>query len=456
MVAITRTGAFGFTCKATITTVRSRCRCHRGNLERFGPVVGKHMMAKQTRMSASLVVLLAIPSVPAFAEPEAIVVQLTGEVRDPDEDTRDEREDHSVSTAPGAQDPLATPPAPPVVPLADLPRPRKPPSGSFSVGAGYSTDESFIATASVAQNDLFGTGHRLALDARLSDRQSLVRASYEVPHLLGTDLRLRGELYAKERGYVGFIRQAAGAALTLTAPVGAHTEVFVGFRAEQVSTIQTLVAPWSLHGVGGVDGTTLPSEMGGMIASLRAGVAYSTLDAPVLPRRGTSLGLSVEVADEQLGSAFQKTRVDGWASMHAPLGPFTLHLGSRVSAVTSSDPWGVLLSERLQFDGSSDIRGYAPGSIGPRDPRSGTSLGGNLMYSSRAELEVPLVPRYGISAVGFVDAGGVFDASGWGGTGVSAGFGLIWRSPIGPLRFDWAVPLDGGKPQFLFNVGSSF
>jgi outer membrane protein assembly factor BamA len=74
----------------------------------------------------------------------------------------------------------------------------------------------------------------------------------------------------------------------------------------------------------------------------------------------------------------------------------------------------------------------------------------------RAELEAPLIRSVGLSVRTFYDAGGIFDGRGFGHVGSSVGFGLTWRSPIGPLTFDWAYPLDGSPPRFLFNIGGAF
>jgi outer membrane protein insertion porin family len=106
------------------------------------------------------------------------------------------------------------------------------------------------------------------------------------------------------------------------------------------------------------------------------------------------------------------------------------------------------MSERLFLDGSSQLRGYAPGALAP--------AGANFEAFGRAEVEAPLWPRAGLSAVAFYDVGGMAYTHGIGVVGQSVGFGLLWRSPIGPLCFDWAVPLDGGRPAFLINVGGKF
>src|SRR5262249_1334177 len=117
-------------------------------------------------------------------------------------------------------------------------------------------------------------------------------------------------------------------------------------------------------------------------------------------------------------------------------------------------PFGVPMSERLFLDGSSDLRGYAPGSIGPIDAL-GRPIGGNFAAFGHAELEVPLVRSIGLAATTFYDVGGIFDKTGGGQIGSSAGFGILWRSPIGPLAFDWAYPLEG-KGRFVFGIGAMF
>ncbi len=382
------------------------------------------MSATQTWRSASLVVLLVMSPVAASADPDdATPVQRPGEATD------DEA------------------PAPTEAP-APRPPPKRRPTGRFEIGAGYSTDDKFIARAEIAQDNLFGTGQRLSLSAKISAREQLFRVGYDLPHLLGSDLTLRTELTNRREQLPGFVRSGAGGGVTLVQPLGEHVTGFFGYRVEQVTT--TIDDPIAAR-------SDLPSPItsrDGRIAALRGGLAYSTLDQPYLPTRGTSLGASIEVADPRWGSEMQLTRFDGWASLHQALGPFIAHLGGSVSTVTSRDAGGVPLSERLHLDGSSVVRGFAPGSLGPRDGATGLSLGGNFEYTARGELEAPLIRSAGISAVGFLDHGGIYDRSGAGSSGTSVGVGLIWRSPIGPLRFDWAFPIGGdSSPHFVFGLG---
>ncbi len=368
------------------------------------------MIAKQTVVSASLL-LLVVAVAPALAEP--------GE--------SPERPEEAALV-----DPL--PDEPPLVPGK---------SGRFTIGAGYRSDDGFVASARIEQLDLFRTGTQLTLDARISARQQRFAIGFRDPTLFGTDLDLAANVYTEQRAMQGFQRIATGGSLTLSHALGEHVRGFIGYRVEQITV--TTDSDAAARG-----STMMEPFRGGRLAALRAGIEYNTLDAPYLPRRGTLIGTSIEIADRDLGSEIQMIRTDAWMSHHRALGPFTLHLGGTLSTVSNGTPF----SERLHFDGSRDIRGYGLGALGPRDA-NGMSLGGTLKYTARGELEVPLISRIGLSAAGWADTGGILaEGARW--SGASAGFGLIWRSPIGPLRFDYAFPLDGSPPGFVFGLGGTW
>jgi len=369
------------------------------------------MIAKQTVVSASLL-MFVVPLAPAVAEP--------GEPP--------ERPDEAA-----LEDPI--PEAPPT-------RPGK--TGRFVIGAGFQMDDGFIASARIEQLDLFRSGIGLALDAKLSARQQRFAIGVEDKALFGSGLALGANLYTERRVLPGFTREATGGSLTLSHALGPHVRGFVGYRLEEIAVAPDVLA------IG--RGTQVGDPFrGGRYAALRAGLEYNTLDAQLMPSRGTRIGTAIEIADRDLGSEIQMIRTDAWASHHLPLGPLTLHLGGTLSTVSDGAPF----SERLHFDGSRDVRGYAPGALGPIDPQTGRSLGGNLKYTARGELELPLVARFGISAVGWLDTGGIL-AHGTRWSAGSAGFGLLWRSPIGPLRIDYAVPLDGGPPGLVFGLGGTW
>ena len=153
--------------------------------------------------------------------------------------------------------------------------------------------------------------------------------------------------------------------------------------------------------------------------------------------------------------------------------------------------------------GPNLVRGFAPNGIGPRDINPfGTSdaLGGTKYWGVSAELQMPfwfLPKEVGLKGAVYADAGGLYDYKGptsWAQTGevnvpgcsparrrppmpapepawdlqyddssvirTSVGVGLIWASPFGPLRFDYAIPITKGQfdhvQQFKFGGGTSF
>jgi outer membrane protein insertion porin family len=331
------------------------------------------------------------------------------------------------------------------------------PSGSIAVGAGFSSDDGFIASAALRQPNLFGRGQDLSLTARISQRRQLFLLHFGEPHLFDSDIGLGIDLYNRVAEWPGFTRSATGGALTLSRPLAAHTHGYVGYRLEDVS-----VDPTGEVGVAArmvEPGTWDPALMmrGGLLSAARAGIVHDTRDQPLYPRRGTFAGAWIERAAPEIGSEIDLTRGAVFAAQHVPLGPLTLHLGGAVEGVTSRDPRGVPLSERLQLDGSSELRGYAPGSLGPS--LGGVALGGNLKATARGELEFPLLSRIGLSGSIFYDAGGVMDLEGRSGNaiGQSVGVGVTWRSPIGPLQLGVAYPLDGdGEPTFFIGIGMTF
>jgi outer membrane protein insertion porin family len=276
--------------------------------------------------------------------------------------------------------------------------------------------------------------------ATISERhlESLVR--YEDPTLFDA-YKLRADLYSRTKLYREFKRESAGGEITLGQRVAPNLDFFVGYKLEHVK-VEYGAEPSLFRSTTPVEGDDWNG--GGMIGALKFGVDYSTI-LPAdrfYPKRGTTFGATLEVADHRLGSDLDYLRTDGWFGHHRGLGPFTLHLSGKVSSITA-----VPMSERLHFDGSSDVRGYAPGAI--------MQYGGNVLWTARTELETPSVGN--LSLAGFFDAGGLYTRE-TGETLGSVGVGLIWRSPIGPLRFDWAVPLSGDdrSKRFIFGVGGMF
>ena len=372
------------------------------------------MVAKQLLVAASFVVLVGR----ARAQPAPPSAQ-------PD--------DEAASTAPGNTDPVPIP-----VPIP-VPKNRRAATGTFELGAGYNTDDGFSAVADVTQSDLFGTGKLLSLDAMINERAERFEVRYVDPELAGTNFQLDATLYSDLRKYNGFDRAAAGTSVQLSHMIAPHVKAYAGYRIENVE-----MQP---------DDPTVSELPSGTynVAALRAGVEYNTLDQPFLATHGTRVGSYVEVAAPELGSDVTMVHTKSYAETHHALGPMILHVGGSFETVSGD---GLPEGELLHFDGSSQLRGFAPNAFGPRDA-SGRVIGGTMAFYGHTDLELPLSRRLGISAVGFVDGGGLFGATA-GELGASTGLGFVWRSPIGPIGAYWAWPSLHDSPKFIFGVGTTF
>jgi outer membrane protein insertion porin family len=323
------------------------------------------------------------------------------------------------------------------------------PYGQFGIGFGINPDDQFLFTATVRQPRLFGTHQGLRLDAEMSALRQRVSTTYDVPDVLGTGLDLRTEVYMLRNTWPTFTREAAGGEVSLSRRIDKATRVFTHYRVEGVS----VQAP-----SGGPDGE-LPRQVEAprdgsarLYTWLGAGIEYDTRDHAI-PTRGTYLTLLGETSDPRLGSDAKLMRMSARLAHATPFGPFTLRFGGKAAYIHGPD--GVPFSERLQYEGHSEVRGYGIGTLGDG--------GANFAASGKVELELPVIPSVGLSVAGFLDGAVRYNADPKAGavgltTLHSAGASIIWRSPIGALRFDWAQPLDGSRSDstFLFSLGAGF
>jgi outer membrane protein assembly factor BamA len=288
--------------------------------------------------------------------------------------------------------------------------------GYFQLGAGYNTDDGFIVNAAVDQPSLFHSGIELGELATISERYQLFDAKLDVPSLA------RFDIYSNTRKLPGFERSAAGLSMRHTMQVSEHVSAFIGYRIEDVS-IERDAAMRS---------TGVVPDSAGLVSALTAGFTYRD--------KRTAFGAWADHADPRLGSDLAFSKVGGFVATNQPIGPFTIHASGSYTRVFDAP-----LSERLFLDGSTDVCGFAPGAFGPVGGATQKLVGHTsleLALSQSFSLE-GFLDYARLSNMDFTSPIGIAHAAGW-----SAGYGLIWHSPIGPLHLDLAYP--GGGPATWF------
>jgi outer membrane protein insertion porin family len=223
-----------------------------------------------------------------------------------------------------------------------------------------------------------------------------------------------------------------------------------------------------------------------LVSMLGYSVVYNTLDNPRNPTSGIVLELKQDFAG--VGGDVNFIRTTGSMRSYFEVFADVVAVASLQGGHIAS--WGgkeLRMLDHFQM-GPNLVRGFAPAGIGPRDLASPSldSLGGSMYWGASVEAQspIPYIPRdVGLKVAAFADAGSLWDYKGpqfWAVTGervsscfgatcpidqsmqvrASIGAGLIWNSPFGPLRFDYAIPLlkeDQDRIQrFRFGGGTKF
>lgn len=372
------------------------------------------------------------------------------------------------------------------------------PTGTFQIGAGFSSIENFIGQAQVAQNNLFGRGTTLQLQAQISSLRQLFSLRYVDPYFLDTNITFAFSGYNQLLYYPSFNRTSRGGDLTWGYMLTDYVRVFGTYKLEWVSVAQNQ-AGLAISGFGqtlSIGGGTLANlYRRGWSSAVRLSLNYDSRNDRLFPTKGMFHSLSVELADKYIGSEIDYLRVSGFARFYRPIwGPFVFRLNLDSGVVVSRDPQGVPIFERYFLGGIQSIRGYRLFTLGPRiqvqqdlDPTSYLqqfTVGANWQLILNSEIEFLILPAVQIKGVIFFDAGNGYNLEAKYCTSKTAnanipdvfnpcqmyptfqnlrysvGFGFRWFSPIGPLRFEWGIPLNRQPGEdnivFEFTIGNFF
>ena len=375
------------------------------------------------------------------------------------------------------------------------------PTGTFQVGAGFSSLESFIVTAQIQQQNLFGRGQSLGLNLQVSGIRQQIDLNFVEPWFLGSEWSLGFGIFKRIRDFRDFRQDSTGANLTTGHPLfNPRFRIFLRYEFENVKISEPR---GSLLGVGGGQLANTFSNIfiadafrDGITSSLRFTLNWDSRDNRLSTTGGVFTNYAVQFADQYLGSDNTFIRQTAFARFYKKVfGPVVFKVNAEMGLLTSRKK--VPVFERFYLGGIYTIRGYRLQSVGPQagvasagDPNlpiafEGRPIGGDFQAFYNIEFEFPLIEAVGIRAVIFTDGGNawnLFDFKDQFGNcqapvapeadrssrpcGISGflrysvGFGIRWFSPLGPLRFEWGIPIRR-RPQdspirFEFTIGQSF
>ncbi|HEY2734901.1 MAG TPA: outer membrane protein assembly factor BamA [Polyangiales bacterium] len=378
------------------------------------------------------------------------------------------------------------------------------PTGTFQLGAGFSSQETFLLNGQIQQENLFGRGQSLALNIQFSGIRQLAQLRFVEPYLFGSTWSASVEIFKILQQRQDFNRDSTGGSATVGHPlsfISDNLRLYATYRLEYID-----ITP-ATGGVFGIGGTGLNYRLfaflplrnlfnSGRTSSVRFALSWDTRNNRLFPTNGIYATASSEISDQTIGSSNDFIRNELNFRAYKPIwGPFVAKLNTQFGLITSRNGRGVPIYERYFLGGILDVRGFPLQSLGPRlgiaenfhdptfdtvNPR-GEVFGGNAEFYYNFEIEFPIIESVGIKGVVFQDAGNAWnlEKSLCGpapnstdraiqpcGTPASelrtsVGFGIRWFSPLGPLRFEWGFPLHPRRPyentyEFQFTVGNAF
>jgi outer membrane protein insertion porin family len=376
------------------------------------------------------------------------------------------------------------------------------PTGEFSISGGYSTTDGFISSVSIADRNLMGRGQLAKASLSYGQYTKAVNLTFVEPYLLGYRMAGGIDLYARQNestSYISYDSTTIGTNLRL----GFALTEELAFQPHYTIYRQEITLPAQFNCYPAVYPTCLPASLpirlelaNGpvLVSAIGYTLSYNTLDNVNSPTSGLYASITQDLAG--VGGDVNFVRTTGQVRNYYEVLPDVVGVlklqGGHVAG------WGGRDLRMLDhfFLGPDLVRGFAPAGIGPRDLTPGTTndaLGGSLYWGSSLEFQTPLyfLPKeIGIKVAAFADAGSLWDYKGptagtipgqktqtldlglddSGEIRSAVGAGLIWDSPLGPLRFDIAYPLTrycatpaGGGPEvcdreqfFRFSGGTKF
>jgi outer membrane protein insertion porin family len=334
------------------------------------------------------------------------------------------------------------------------------PTGSFSVGAGYSSYEEAIGMFQISQNNLFGRGQRLVAAARIGGRSTQFNISFTEPWFLDKPIMAGIDLIKWEYEYVEYTKDSIGGALRFGFPVGLGEYVRGYAKYEYDDADIYDIAEGASLVIQDMQGRNVTSSMS-------FALERDSRDRPWFTTRGSLNKISFEYAGDPLGGDVAFNKYMATSSWFFPLPWETaIMVQGRWGYIDEREEDGKLpIYQKFRIGGLNTVRGFETYEISPRDPVTGDAVGGEKMmiYNFEYRFPLPLFKEQGVSGVVFFDAGSVSSKDeSYPSTGIRTSFGggVRWYSPMGPLRIEYGKNLDPELDEpsgvWEFSMGGSF
>lgn len=314
-------------------------------------------------------------------------------------------------------------------------------TGTLSVGGGYSSTDGALAEISIRERNLLGKGQDLSLSMRVSQRSNQINLSFTEPYFMNREVAAGFDIYhtaVDQQTASSFDSQQTGLGLRSSYPLTTYLRQGWNYSIKN-SKVSGVSDTASIY-IQSQEGANTVSALGHVLTYDRRNSVQNPSEGYILRMNNDLAGLGGDVhyLRNTVSGASHYTISDGWVATVKGRAGIITGLGEDVG-----------LLDRF-FLGGDTLRGFADSGVGPRDISTHDALGGEIIYNGTAELKVPLgLPQeLGISGKMFTDFGSVTEVNPVSANVVdsasiraSAGMGITWVSPVGPISLDFAQAL---------------
>ncbi len=328
-------------------------------------------------------------------------------------------------------------------------------TGSFSFGGGYSDQDGAFLLGTVVEKNLFGKGQLAKAKVEISKDSNRISLGFTEPWLFDIPLSAGFEIYKWDYEFRYYDKNALGIILKSGYKLSDNTSVGLSvnweeFDIENNQTRYTSVTPGNFfHG------------------SITPSIKYDSRDRLFLPTEGSVHMLSVEYAGEYLGGDIDYIKYVGETGWYFPLfWKFTGFVHGEIGLLDDRTKGDIDIDyQRFYLGGMNSIRGFDYRDINTTEPGDDIHRGGEKYLQFNVEVTFPLYEEQAIAGVVFYDRGDVYtdsDSFSFDDQFSSYGAGVRWNSPLGPLRIEYGIVIDGkdkresGKGKWEFSFGAYF
>lgn len=333
------------------------------------------------------------------------------------------------------------------------------PTGTFTLGAGYSSVDHFVTQGSVSQDNFMGYGIKLDLAASLGGASTTYRVGVTDPYFLDSKWTLGFDVYKREQDWTDFSEDTTGGALRGGYPLSRNIKGLLTYRYEEKT----------IYDITSTSLVITEQEGDSVLSSITAAINRNSTDYYQDPSSGGISKFTYEYAG--LGGTEHFAKVVGSHRHFWPLFWDTVvSLHGQIGYVYKTTDEAIPIDEKFFLGGLRSIRGFDTREVGPKEPDLNsageiigyTFIGGEKSAFFNLEYLIPISKSLGLKGVVFFDAGNAWldEEDYFQEMRYSAGGGIRWFSPLGPLRFEWGYNLDPKESEkrtiFEFSIGTAF